>query len=65
MNQNPTLSTSTSQSNLKVVSTETKANGESIQLVRPYTVSAKSTAEIVGDLVSNFSYRTMPVKASE
>lgn len=58
-------SASNSQTNLKVVKTETKSNGESIQLVRPYAVSAKSTAEIVGDLVSNFSYRTMPVKASE
>ena len=54
-----------SQTNLKVVKTETKPNGESIQLVRPYAKSTKSTDEIVGDLVNNFSYRTMPVKAAK
>ncbi len=54
-----------SQTNLKIVKTEIKPSGESVQLVRPYAVSTKSTAEIVGDLVNNFSYRTMPVKASE
>lgn len=56
---------STSKTNLKVVKTETNSNGEEITLVRPYSTSAKSTDEIIGDLVNNFNYKTMPVKASE
>lgn len=63
MNSLPTHNAS--QTNLRVVKTETKPNGESIQLVRPFTNSAKSTAQIVGDLVNNFSYKTMSVKAAE
>jgi hypothetical protein len=54
-----------SKTNLKVVKTETNSKGEEITLVRPYAVSAKSTDEIIGDLVNNFNYKTMPVKASE
>lgn len=52
-------------SNLKVVSTEMKANGEAVQLVRPINSTAKSADQIVGDLVNRFNYKTNDVKASD
>ncbi len=51
--------------NLKIVKTEIKPTGEAIQVVRPIVSSAKTTDQIVDELVNRFDYRNGEVKASE
>jgi hypothetical protein len=50
---------------LKIVSTEYKPNGETVQLVRPLTTAAKSTDEIVGELVNRYDYKINDVRTSK
>lgn len=57
--------TNESSTNLKVVKTELKASGEAVQLVRPIAATSKSAEEIIGELVSQFDYKSKHVKASE
>jgi hypothetical protein len=48
---------------LKIVKTELKPNGETVQLIRPLTTTAKSTDEIVGELVNRYDYKINDVRA--
>ena len=42
------------------------SNGDSnVQFVRPLADDAKSTEDIVGELVNRYDYKTKPVKATE
>jgi hypothetical protein len=50
---------------LKIVKTEHKPNGETVQLIRPLTTTAKSTDEIVGELVNRYDYKINDVRASK
>lgn len=59
------LSPNSLNANLKIVKTEIKPTGEAIQVVRPIVSSAKTTDQIVGELVNRFDYRSGEVKASE
>jgi Ca2+/Na+ antiporter len=56
-----------SGTNLKVIKTDIAPTGEAIQLVRPMlTQPDKSTADIVGELVSQYDYKSKElVKASQ
>jgi hypothetical protein len=65
MSSDLTNSTTVEETSVKVVKTETNEFGESIQLVRPYSLNAKTTEEIVGDLVNKFQYKTKLVNATE
>lgn len=59
------LSPNSLNGNLKIVKTEIKPTGEAVQLVRPLVSSAKTTEQIVGELVNRFDYRNGEVKATE
>lgn len=59
------MTPTSSATNLKIISTEHKPSGESVQLVRPLGSTSKSSAEIVGELVNRFDYKTRDVKANE
>lgn len=65
MSSDLTNASTVEESNVKVVRTETNEYGESIQTVRPYSLSTKTTEEIVGNLVNKFQYKTKSVNASE
>ena len=56
-----------SATNLKVIKTDVAPTGEAIQLVRPMlSQPGKSTADIVGELVSQYDYKSKElVKASQ
>ena len=58
-------SASSNNSNLRIVHSEAKPNGEEVHLVRPSSDVALSTNEIVNRLVSQYSYKTQGVKAEK
>ncbi len=47
---------------LKIVKTEIKPSGESVQIVRPVVTTTKSSDQIVDELVNRFDYKTNEVQ---
>lgn len=47
---------------LKIVKTEIKPTGESVQIVRPVVTTTKSSEQIVDELVQRFDYKTNDVQ---
>jgi hypothetical protein len=54
-----------SNTNLKIIKTEVRPSGESVQLVRPLAHGNKTSDEIVDELVHQFNYKTKDVKSTE
>ena len=57
--------THSGKSNLRIVHSESKKNGEEVQLVRPSSDNSLSTHEIINRLVSQYSYKTQGVVAEK
>jgi hypothetical protein len=47
---------------LKIVKTEIKPTGESVQIVRPVVSTTKSSDQIIDELVQRFDYKTNDVQ---
>jgi hypothetical protein len=47
---------------LKIVKTEIKPTGESVQIVRPVVTTTKSSDQIIDELVQRFDYKTNDVQ---